>query len=62
MGQSGAGKTTLLDVLAKKKTTGFTTGEILVNNEAPNKYYERYVGYVEQFDSHVPTCTVREGI
>ena len=60
MGSSGAGKTTLLDVLAERKTAGVVSGEILVNGEPPNKYFHRIVGYVEQFNLHVMTQTVRE--
>ena len=61
MGASGAGKTTLLDVLAGKKTSGMLEGKLTVNNQAKDRFFNRYVGYVEQFDSHVETATVREG-
>ena len=61
MGASGAGKTTLLDVLAGKKTGGQISGRLVVNNQPKDQYFNRYVGYVEQFDSHVETATVREG-
>jgi len=62
MGASGAGKTTLLDVLAGKKTGGQITGRLVVNNLPKDKFFNRYVGYVEQFDAHVPTATVREAV
>ncbi|KAF2070274.1 hypothetical protein CYY_008406 [Polysphondylium violaceum] len=62
MGPSGAGKSTLLDVLAGRKTGGEITGEILVNGQPPDKYFNRVVSYVEQFDVLPPTQTVREAI
>ena len=37
-----AGKTTLLDVLAGRKTTGFQTGDILVNGQKMSKTAYRY--------------------
>ena len=62
MGPSGAGKSTLLDVLALKKNVGKIDGEFLLNGEKPNKFYSRMIGYVEQFDSHMPSLTVEEAI
>ena len=42
-----------------------TTGSLLVNNQPKshplNRYFNRFVGYVEQIDSHVESATVREG-
>jgi ATP-binding cassette, subfamily G (WHITE), member 2, PDR len=63
MGASGAGKSTLLDVLAGKKTGGKLGGDILVNGvPKDDKSFGRFTGYVEQFDSHVPSTTVREAL
>ena len=62
MGPSGAGKSTLLDVLANKKNVGTITGDILLNGQEPDKYYNRCFGYVEQFDSHMSCLTVQEAI
>ena len=61
-GASGAGKTTLLDVLAGRKTEGAITGQLLINGAPRDQYFHRFSGYVEQFDSHLPTSTVREAI
>ena len=62
VGSSGAGKSTLLDVLAGRKTGGETSGSILFNGQERDKYFSRWSGYVEQFDSHEPTQTVREAV
>ena len=62
MGASGAGKSTLLDVLAGKKTSGRTEGEILVNGRPKDAAFTRIAGYVEQNDAHNPSSTVREAI
>ena len=62
MGPSGAGKSTLLDVLANKKSVGTITGDILLNGQKPDQYYNRCFGYVEQFDSHMSCLTVQEAI
>lgn len=56
MGATGAGKTTLLDVLARRKTSGTTTGKILLfpsGNE---------IAYGEQFDNHIGFSTVKESL
>ncbi len=37
------------------------SGKMLFNGKERDKYFSRWVGYVEQFDSHVESCTVREG-
>lgn len=59
----GAGKSTLLDVLAGRKTSGRTEGEILLNGEAFNPItFNHLAGYVEQFDTHNALSTVREAI
>eukprot|EP00189_Rhodosorus_marinus_P009860 CAMPEP_0184740756 /NCGR_PEP_ID=MMETSP0315-20130426/3753_1 /TAXON_ID=101924 /ORGANISM="Rhodosorus marinus, Strain UTEX LB 2760" /LENGTH=1400 /DNA_ID=CAMNT_0027210617 /DNA_START=206 /DNA_END=4408 /DNA_ORIENTATION=+ len=62
MGSSGAGKTTLMDVLARRKTAGDISGEILVNGFAQGMSFGRMSGYVEQMDIHVSKTTVREAI
>lgn len=62
MGPSGAGKTTLLDVLANKKTGGRVTGSFLINGKPRDASFQLISGYVEQFDSHDETSTVREAI
>lgn len=48
MGPSGAGKTTLMDVLARRKTSGKTTGAMHLNGQPPTKLYHRALGYCEQ--------------
>ena len=60
MGSSGAGKTTLLDVLARRKTGGYASGDVLVNNEVQDNYFKRLSGYVEQMDMHMAMATVEE--
>ena len=60
MGATGAGKTTLLDVLAQRKTGGLLRGDIIVNQNFKDKFYNRLVGYVEQSNVFLPTLTVRE--
>ncbi|GMH32356.1 hypothetical protein BSKO_00190 [Bryopsis sp. KO-2023] len=63
MGGTGAGKTTLMDVIAGRKTQGTITGEMYVNGYPKDqKTWSRVVGYVEQFDSHSATPTVREAL
>jgi ABC-type lipoprotein export system ATPase subunit len=62
MGGSGAGKTTLLDVLAGKKTGGTIANGPLINGKPRDLSFNRIAGYVEQFDSHDETATVREAI
>ena len=62
MGASGAGKTTLLDVLARRKTGGHVTGNIMVNGMEQGPDFRRISGYVEQSDMHAPRATVREAI
>lgn len=61
MGPSGSGKTTLLDVLAGRKTMGRKEGEIKFAGAEPSTgFLRRYTGYVEQFDTLLPTLTVYE--
>lgn len=62
MGASGAGKTTLLDVLARRKTTGKVTGDLLLNGAPLPNNYHRYMGYVEQVDEHDGSQTVLESV
>jgi ABC-type multidrug transport system ATPase subunit/ABC-type multidrug transport system permease subunit len=62
MGGSGAGKTTLLDVLAGKKTGGEIINPPLINGKLRDSSFSRIAGYVEQFDSHDETATIREAI
>jgi len=62
MGPSGAGKSTLLDVIAQKKSTGWISGEILVNGRPQDEFFPRIAGYVEQFDTHVEYATVEEAV
>ncbi|KAJ4843034.1 transcription factor [Turnera subulata] len=63
MGVTGAGKTTLLDVLAGRKTRGYTEGSISVSGY-PKKQetFSRISGYCEQTDIHSPHVTVFESI
>ncbi|KAG2482622.1 hypothetical protein HYH03_018464 [Edaphochlamys debaryana] len=61
MGPSGSGKTTLLDVLAGRKNAGVTEGTIAFAGQKPTpQFLRRYTGYVEQFDTLIPTLTVYE--
>ena len=60
MGATGAGKTTLLDVLAQRKTGGHLEGNIVVNGNFKDRFYNRLVGYVEQTNVFLPTLTVKE--
>jgi ABC-type multidrug transport system ATPase subunit len=63
MGSSGAGKTTLLDVLSGRKNTGVVKGEIFLNGlPKVDTYFQKIMGYVEQFDSLPPKSTAREAI
>jgi hypothetical protein len=51
-----------MDVLARRKTGGKITGEILVNGRPTDANLSRVIGYVEQQDLHVPTQTILEAI
>ena len=63
MGSSGAGKTTLLDVIAGRKNTGVTTGEIKLNgHEVKKETFARLTAYCEQMDLHNEFVTVREAL
>ncbi|KAK9022549.1 hypothetical protein V6N11_002802 [Hibiscus sabdariffa] len=63
MGVSGAGKTTLMDVLAGRKTGGYTEGSIKISG-LPKKQetFARISGYCEQTDIHSPHLTVYESL
>ncbi|CAM0879784.1 unnamed protein product [Alopecurus aequalis] len=63
MGITGAGKTTLLDVLAGRKTGGYTEGTITIAGY-PKKQetFSRISGYCEQSDIHSPNLTVYESL
>ncbi|XP_076900662.1 ABC transporter G family member 31-like [Bidens hawaiensis] len=63
MGSSGAGKTTLMDVLAGRKTGGYTEGEITISGyQKEQSTFARVSGYVEQNDIHSPQVTVMESL
>ncbi|KAI3806303.1 hypothetical protein L1987_22202 [Smallanthus sonchifolius] len=63
MGSSGAGKTTLMDVLAGRKTGGYTEGEITISGfQKEQSTFARVCGYVEQNDIHSPQVTVMESL
>ncbi|PVH14178.1 uncharacterized protein CXQ87_002303 [Candidozyma duobushaemuli] len=63
MGGSGAGKTTLLDILAGKRKSGKTSGEIFVNGQVLDRHdYRKIVGFVDQEDHLIPTLTVYETV
>ncbi|MCD7447230.1 Pleiotropic drug resistance protein 2 [Datura stramonium] len=63
VGVSGAGKTTLMDVLAGRKTGGYTDGSIIISGY-PKKQstFARISGYCEQNDIHSPNVTVYESL
>ncbi|KAI8473366.1 MAG: ATP-binding cassette superfamily [Monoraphidium minutum] len=61
MGPSGSGKTTLLDIVAGRHASGGVTGDVLCGGVKPTPaFLQRSTGYVEQFDTLIPTLTVRE--
>ncbi|KAG2536935.1 hypothetical protein PVAP13_9NG237000 [Panicum virgatum] len=63
MGVSGAGKTTLLDVLAGRKTGGYTEGDIRIGGHTKvQETFVRILGYCEQVDIHSPQLTVEESV
>ncbi|CAM0879339.1 unnamed protein product [Alopecurus aequalis] len=63
MGITGAGKTTLLDVLAGRKTGGYTEGTIRIAGYPKNQgTFSRISGYCEQSDIHSPNLTVYESL
>ncbi|GFP88114.1 ABC transporter g family member 34 [Phtheirospermum japonicum] len=63
VGVSGAGKTTLMDVLAGRKTGGYTEGSIVISGYPKNQAtFARISGYCEQNDIHSPHVTVYESV
>ncbi|XP_076882997.1 ABC transporter G family member 39-like [Bidens hawaiensis] len=63
IGVSGAGKTTLMDVLAGRKTGGYTEGNIFISGYPKNQAtFARVSGYCEQNDIHSPNVTVHESL
>lgn len=63
VGVSGAGKTTLLDMLAGRKTGGYTEGTIGISGYPKNQTtFARVCGYCEQNDIHSPNVTVYESL
>lgn len=61
MGMSGAGKTTLMDVLAGRKTGGYSEGTITISgHQKKQETFCRVFGYCEQSDIHSPHLTVFE--
>ncbi|KAG2694531.1 hypothetical protein I3760_08G149600 [Carya illinoinensis] len=63
MGVSGAGKTTLLDVLAGRKTSGYTEGQIKIGGYPKvQATFARISGYCEQADIHSPQLTIEESV
>ncbi|XP_059462262.1 ABC transporter G family member 39-like isoform X1 [Corylus avellana] len=63
VGVSGAGKTTLMDVLAGRKTSGYTDGTITISGYPKNQAtFARVSGYCEQNDIHSPYVTIYESV
>ncbi|GJN15549.1 hypothetical protein PR202_gb02470 [Eleusine coracana subsp. coracana] len=63
MGITGAGKTTLLDVLAGRKTGGYTEGTVkIAGYPKKQETFSRISGYCEQSDIHSPNLTVYESL
>ncbi|WVZ78811.1 hypothetical protein U9M48_026461 [Paspalum notatum var. saurae] len=63
MGISGSGKTTLMDVLAGRKTGGYTEGTINISGyEKKQEPFSRVFGYCEQSDTHSQHLTVLESL
>ncbi|PWA64191.1 plant PDR ABC transporter associated [Artemisia annua] len=63
IGVSGAGKKTLMDVLAGRKTGGYTEGNIFISGYPKNQStFARVSGYCEQNDIHSPNVTVYESL
>jgi hypothetical protein len=51
-----------MDVLARRKTGGKITGDVLINGRKADSSLNRIIGYVEQQDIHNPTQTVLEAL
>ena len=63
VGVSGAGKTNLMDVLAGRKTGGYTEGTINICGYPKNQAtFARVSVYCEQNDIHSPNVTVYESL
>ncbi|XP_059428884.1 ABC transporter G family member 34-like [Corylus avellana] len=63
VGVTGAGKTTLMDVLAGRKTGGYTDGTITISGYPKNQAtFARVSGYCEQNDIHSPHVTIYESV
>lgn len=63
VGVSGAGKTTLMDVLAGRKTGGYSDGTISISGYPKNQAtFARISGYCEQNDIHSPHVTIYESL
>jgi ABC-type multidrug transport system ATPase subunit len=61
MGGSGSGKTSLLDLIARRSRNIKKTGSILYNGAvASDAAVRQMCGYVQQYDFHLPSLTVRE--
>ena len=59
VGVSGAGKITLMDVLAGRKTSGYTEGTINISGYPKNQAtFARVSGYCEQNDIHSPNVSL----
>lgn len=58
---TGSGKTTCLDILSGRKTAGKIEGDVRFGGMKPTvAFWRRYTGYVEQFDTLLPTLTVEQ--
>lgn len=51
-----------MDVLANRKTGGYTEGKILINGSPRDRYFNRFSAYVEQQDLLMPLATVHESV
>ncbi|GBG34028.1 ABC transporter G family member 31 [Hondaea fermentalgiana] len=62
IGATGAGKTTLLNQISLRKTSGQSTGDLLLNGRlvTDTRMYQRLLGFCEQEDYHCAFSTVRE--
>jgi ABC-type multidrug transport system ATPase subunit len=61
MGPAGAGKTSLLDIIAGRKDPRTFSGDLRFCGMKANEYLQRrFVAYVEESDTLLPSLTVRE--
>lgn len=51
-----------MNVLARRMTIGVVTGDMFVNGRELDASFARNIGYVQQQDLHVETCTIREAL